>query len=161
LSCTNLTYETPNGQAYSMSFSTDHLAIAAGGPTFLEYRTTHLGSGPFPPTTSVSYRLTLYIHKVYEPRDVLVTICDEKDNYRFGFNGMEKDNEVKGIGNTIDMGDRWLDTRLGRTPKTDLHKSKYPFISPYTYAANSPIAFHDPDGKDYRLSIIKNKQVKH
>jgi hypothetical protein len=46
------------------------------------------------------------------------------------------------------MGDRWLDTRIGRTPKTDLHKFKYPSLSPYSYAASNPIYYIDPDGRD-------------
>ncbi len=87
----------------------------------------------------------------------LVEVCDEsKDKYRFGFGNQEKINEVSGIGNTIDMGDRWLDTRIGRTPKTDLHKSKYPSISPYAYALNNPIIYNDPDGKDAKITINKN-----
>jgi RHS repeat-associated protein len=84
----------------------------------------------------------------------------QNDKYRFGYGGHEKMNEISGLGNTIDMGDRWLNTRIGRTPKTDLHKIKYPNLSPYSYAANNPIVFYDPDGKDYRLSIIKNNQGK-
>jgi hypothetical protein len=34
--------------------------------------------------------------------------------YRFGFNGKENDNEVKGEGNQQDYGMRVYDTRLGR-----------------------------------------------
>src|SRR5690606_38363044 len=70
--------------------------------------------------------------------------------------GHYKDNEVKGIGNSYDMGNRWLDTRIGRTPKTDLHESKYPSISPYAYALNNPIIYNDPDGKDAKVTINKN-----
>ena len=73
------------------------------------------------------------------------TFSSEK--YRFGFGGHEKNDEVSGSGNSVDMGDRWLDTRLGRTPKTDTKAGKYPDISPYAYALNSPIQYTDPDGK--------------
>ena len=34
--------------------------------------------------------------------------------YRYGFNGKENDNEVKGTGNQIDYGARIYDGRLGR-----------------------------------------------
>lgn len=78
--------------------------------------------------------------------------------YRFGYTGHEKLNEVSGIGNTIDMGDRWLDTRLGRTPKPDAKAGKYPFISPYAYALNNPIIYNDPDGKDVYLVIYTTKE---
>ncbi|MFM1755080.1 MAG: hypothetical protein RLZZ236_2019, partial [Bacteroidota bacterium] len=70
------------------------------------------------------------------------------DGYRFGYGNHEKLNEISGEGNTIDMGDRWLDTRIGRTPKTDLHKFKYPSLSPYSVFNGNPIFFKDPTGKD-------------
>ncbi|RMG82438.1 MAG: hypothetical protein D6707_02925, partial [Bacteroidetes bacterium] len=66
--------------------------------------------------------------------------------YRFGYGSHEKIDEVSGSGNTIDMGDRWLDTRVGRTYKLDAKADLYPGVSPYTYAANNPIIFIDPDG---------------
>jgi RHS repeat-associated protein len=34
--------------------------------------------------------------------------------YRFGFNGKEMDNEVKGEGNQLDYGMRIYDTRIGK-----------------------------------------------
>ncbi len=68
-------------------------------------------------------------------------------DYRYGYGNHEKIDEVSGSGNTVDMGDRWLDVRLGRTPKPDVKAHTYPDISPYSYALNSPIQFVDPDGK--------------
>ncbi|MBS1735236.1 MAG: hypothetical protein JSS98_01355, partial [Bacteroidetes bacterium] len=35
-------------------------------------------------------------------------------HYRYGFNGKENDNEVKGEGNQQDYGMRFYDPRLGR-----------------------------------------------
>jgi len=67
--------------------------------------------------------------------------------YRFGFGNHEKIDEVSGSGNTVDMGDRWLDVRLGRTPKPDASFALYPGVSPYAYALNTPINAVDPDGK--------------
>ncbi len=77
-------------------------------------------------------------------------------SYRFSFNGKEKVDEVSGKENTVDMGDRWLDTRLGRTPKPDAKASKYPALSPYSYAANNPIFFVDPDGKVIKVHYVEN-----
>ncbi|MEZ4776016.1 MAG: hypothetical protein R3D00_22755 [Bacteroidia bacterium] len=76
--------------------------------------------------------------------------------YRFGAGGHEKVDEVSGSGNTVDMGDRWLDTRLGRTSKPDAKNSKYPALSPYSYAANNPIFFIDPDGKVIIVHYVEN-----
>ena len=83
--------------------------------------------------------------------------------YRFGYGGHEKVDEVSGSGNTVDMGDRWLDVRLGRTSKPDAHASSYPSISPYSYALNNPLIYTDPDGKDVILVIwaTANGEVGH
>ena len=40
-------------------------------------------------------------------------------SYRFGFNGKENDNEVKGAGNSVDFGARIYDSRLGRWMSVD------------------------------------------
>ena len=68
-------------------------------------------------------------------------------NYRFGYSGHEKVDEISGNGNQVDMGARYLDTRLARTSSTDPKRQLYPGISPYAYSLNSPINAIDPDGK--------------
>ena len=73
------------------------------------------------------------------------------ESYRYGFGGHEKVDEVSGTGNTVDMGDRWLDVRLGRTSKLDAKATKYPSLSSYSYAANNPLIVIDPDGKEIRI----------
>ena len=40
-------------------------------------------------------------------------------DYRYGFNGKENDNEVKGNGNSLDFGARIYDPRLGRWMSPD------------------------------------------
>ncbi len=69
------------------------------------------------------------------------------NRYMFGFNGMEKDNEVKGAGNSYDFGARIYDSRLGRWLSLDPFASSLPSVSPYHFSNNSPIVFGDPDGK--------------
>jgi RHS repeat-associated protein len=69
-------------------------------------------------------------------------------DYKFGYNGKEKDDEIKGSGNSVDFGARMLDTRVGRWMKTDNLEDKYPGISTYAYVANSPLRCIDPDGND-------------
>jgi RHS repeat-associated protein len=68
-------------------------------------------------------------------------------NYRYGFNGKEKDDEIKGSGNSYDFGARLYDPRLGRWLSTDPLAAKYPDLSPYNFVANSPLIYIDPDGK--------------
>jgi|GEM_PF-2196532 len=71
------------------------------------------------------------------------------ENYRFGFNGMEKDDEVKGGGNSLDFGARIYDPRLARWLGIDPLVSKYPSLSPFSAFRNNPILFVDPDGKEW------------
>jgi RHS repeat-associated protein len=71
----------------------------------------------------------------------------QSDFYRRGFNGMEKDDEVKGVGNSYDFGARMYDSRLGRWLTIDPLASKYPSLSPYNFVGNSPVVFVDPDGE--------------
>ncbi len=66
--------------------------------------------------------------------------------YRYGFNGKENDNEVKGEGNQQDYGMRIYDTRLGRFLSVDPLIAKYPWYSPYHFAGNNPIRYVDLDG---------------
>ncbi|WPQ66582.1 RHS repeat-associated core domain-containing protein [Chitinophaga sancti] len=66
--------------------------------------------------------------------------------YRYGFNGKENDNEVKGEGNEQDYGMRVYDPRLGRFLSIDPLFNSYPYQSVYCFAANSPIFLVDVYG---------------
>ena len=78
----------------------------------------------------------------------------EHTGYRFGFNGMEKDDEVKGNGNSLDFGARIYDPRIGRWLSRDPLHMKYPSFSPYSFAANSPVFFVDPDGREIHIYFV-------
>jgi RHS repeat-associated protein len=67
---------------------------------------------------------------------------------RYAFNGMEKDDELKGSGNSYDFGARMLDPRVGRWLSIDPLSADYPSNSPYCFALNMPIFANDPDGMD-------------
>ena len=77
------------------------------------------------------------------PTDFPVTCTT---GYRFGFNGKENDNEVKGTGNHQDYGMRMYDTRLGRFFSVDPLTKLYPWYSPFQFAGNKPIWKVDIDG---------------
>ncbi len=70
------------------------------------------------------------------------------ESYRRGFNGMEKDEEVKGGGNSYDFGARIYDARVGRWLTIDPLSGKYPSYTPYSFCNNNGIIYIDPDGKD-------------
>ncbi len=70
------------------------------------------------------------------------------DKYRYGFNGKENDNEVKGEGNQQDYGMRIYDPRLGRFLSVDPIASDFPWNSVYAYAEGDPINYIDLDGME-------------
>jgi RHS repeat-associated protein len=66
--------------------------------------------------------------------------------YRYGFNGMEKDDEVKGSGNSYTTEFRQYDPRLGRWLSIDPLFRSFPWQSPYVAFDNNPIRKVDPRG---------------
>ena len=72
--------------------------------------------------------------------------------YRYGFNGKENDNDVKGEGNQQDYGMRIYDPRLGRFLSVDPLTKEYPELTPYQFASNRPIDGIDLDGLEYAPS---------
>jgi len=68
--------------------------------------------------------------------------------YRYGFNGKENDNEVKGEGNQQDYGMRIYDTRLGKFLSVDPLTKDYPWNSTYAFAENDIIRSVDLDGAE-------------
>ncbi|HVM86677.1 MAG TPA: RHS repeat-associated core domain-containing protein [Puia sp.] len=57
-------------------------------------------------------------------------------NYRYGFNGKENDNNI--ATSVEDYGMRIFDSRLGRFFSDDPLSEKYPELTPYQFASNSP-----------------------
>lgn len=74
------------------------------------------------------------------------TYSTGSSKYRYGFNGKENDNEVKGEGNQQDYGMRIYDNRLGRFLSVDPLIKNYPYYTSYQYAGNSPVSNVDLDG---------------
>lgn len=77
------------------------------------------------------------------------------DSYRFGFNGKENDNEIKGTANQQDYGMRIYDPRIIRFNSVDPITKKYPELTPYQFASNRMIDGVDQDGKEY-ITYIYN-----
>jgi RHS repeat-associated protein len=70
--------------------------------------------------------------------------------YRYGFNGKENDNEVKGEGNQQDYGMRIYDPRLGRFLSVDPLVRTYPELTSYQFASNTPVRAVDLDGGEMK-----------
>ncbi|WP_343631147.1 RHS repeat-associated core domain-containing protein [Fluviicola sp.] len=68
------------------------------------------------------------------------------DKYRYGYNGMEKDKEMHGEGNSYTTEFRQYDPRLGRWLSLDPLMGEFPWMSPYVAFDNNPILYIDPYG---------------
>jgi RHS repeat-associated protein len=89
-------------------------------------------------------------HTIDDPQD--------PDGNRYGFNGMEMDDEIKGSqGTSYDFGARMYDPRVGRWLTIDPLAAKYPSLNPYNFVGNSPLLFIDPNGKDIIIVDPKTK----
>jgi RHS repeat-associated protein len=71
------------------------------------------------------------------------------DSYRYGFQGQEKDDEVKGEGNSINYKFRMHDPRLGRFFAVDPLASEYPWNSPYAFSENRVIDGVELEGLEF------------
>jgi RHS repeat-associated protein len=81
------------------------------------------------------------------------------DKYRYGFNGKEKDDEVKGEENSYAYDERIYDSRLGKWLSIDPLQKKYPDLTPYNFCGNNPIRFVDFDGNDFGVKIDNDNKT--
>ena len=80
----------------------------------------------------------------------------DSPEYRYGFQGQEKDDEVKGgDGNSINYTFRMHDPRIGRFFAVDPLTKKYPHYTPYSFSGNKVIDHTELEGLE-DLSIHVN-----
>lgn len=70
------------------------------------------------------------------------------DGYRYGYQGSEMDNELKGNGNFYTTFYRGLDPRVARWITIDPMANKFPWQSPYISMDNNPILLTDVLGSE-------------
>ncbi|MDR5591670.1 RHS repeat-associated core domain-containing protein [Christiangramia sp. SM2212] len=73
--------------------------------------------------------------------------------YRYGFQGQEKDDELKGEGNSINYKYRMFDPRIGRFFSRDPLEKSFPWNSPYAFSENRIIDGVELEGKEWSVSI--------
>ena len=110
----------------------------------------------------------------YDPFGMILNGRDwNPDRYRFGFNGQEKTDEIKGTGNHLDFKYRGYDPQTGRFWSVDPLFKDYPWNSTYCFAENDVIRAKDLEGLEklivnnpnayeattYFLKIIKEDDV--
>ncbi len=79
--------------------------------------------------------------------------------YRYGFQGQEKDDEIKGAGNSINYKYRMHDPRLGRFFSTDPIGNSFPWNSPYAFSENQVIDAIELEGLE-RMRISSKRARK-
>jgi RHS repeat-associated protein len=75
---------------------------------------------------------------------------DSIEDYRFGFQGQEKDDEIKGEGNSLNYTFRMHDPRVGRFFAEDPLRASFPHNSPYAFSENRVIDGVELEGKEYK-----------
>ncbi|MFN3343141.1 MAG: hypothetical protein ACK40M_10620, partial [Flavobacteriales bacterium] len=78
---------------------------------------------------------------------------------RHGFQLQERDDEIKGEGNSIDFENRMMDTRVGRFLSMDMLKRNYSYLSPYSFAENMPIQFIELKGMQTDIDAARKKNL--
>ncbi|MEC3906116.1 RHS repeat-associated core domain-containing protein [Tamlana sp. 2201CG12-4] len=73
------------------------------------------------------------------------------DSYRYGFQGQEKDDEVKGEGNSLNYTFRMHDPRVGRFLSVDPLAAKFAWFSPYQFSGNRVIDRIELEGAETAL----------
>ncbi len=80
-------------------------------------------------------------------------------SYRYGFQGQEKDDEVKGEGNSINYRFRMHDPRVGRFFAVDPLTKEYPYYSPYAFSGNRIIDMIELEGLEPEEVMDKNGKL--
>ena len=73
------------------------------------------------------------------------------DDYRYGFQGQEKDDEVKGEGNSYNYKYRMHDPRIGRFFAVDPLEKDFPWNSPYAFSENRTLDGVELEGLEVDL----------
>ncbi|RUT69904.1 hypothetical protein D0817_14920 [Flavobacterium cupreum] len=77
----------------------------------------------------------------------------DTEEYRYGFQGQEKDKELKGEGNSLNYTFRMHDPRIGRFFAIDPLTHDYPSNSPYAFSENDVISHVELEGLEKRPAI--------
>ncbi len=95
----------------------------------------------------------LTIHRMENVTSVISVPCvarsGSKNSYRYGFQGQEKDDEIKGSNYSVNYKYRMHDPRLGRFFAVDPLAPKYPHNSPYAFSENRLMDGVELEGLEY------------
>ena len=75
----------------------------------------------------------------------------DSQEYRYGFQGQEKDSELKGEGLSVNYKYRMHDPRVGRFFNADPLAKSFPWNSPYNFSENRVIDGVEFEGREVLL----------
>jgi RHS repeat-associated protein len=99
--------------------------------------------------TVTGYEVAIIQNSDYSPFGVELDGRSSVGSYRYGFQGQEMDDEVKGDGNAVNYKFRMHDPRLGRFFAVDPLASKYPHNSVYAFSENRVLDGLELEGLEY------------
>jgi RHS repeat-associated protein len=119
---------------------------------FNEYNRSIYGLKIVKNSTTAIYTADVVSYSDYSPYGTLLDSRHGNDNtYRYGFQGQERDDEIKGAGNSYNYEYRMHDPRIGRFFAVDPLAPKYPYLTPYQFASNSPIYMLEVEGLEGKI----------
>jgi len=83
------------------------------------------------------------------------TLNYNPNSYTYGFQGQEKDDEIKGEGNSVNYKYRMYDPRIGRFFAVDPLTASYPHNSPYAFSENRLIDGVELEGLEYVTIVYR------
>ena len=92
---------------------------------------------------------TYLVDNISITKSTNVSVVAETNDYRYGFQGQEEDDEMRGEGNNLNYKYRMYDPRIGRFFTTDPLSAKYPYNSPYAFSENRVIDGIELEGLEY------------
>ncbi|MDP3929704.1 MAG: hypothetical protein Q8R57_11835 [Bacteroidota bacterium] len=132
----------------------ERYAFSVGGGYKYENGAYHLdASGSFAQLSAADGIISSYAAEVISATDYyafgapMPSRSWQGGEYRYGFGGHEKDDEIKGSGNHLSFGDYGYDPRTGKRWNVDPKFNEIAGISPYAYALDNPIVYIDKDGE--------------
>ncbi len=96
--------------------------------------------------TNESQQLTSVYFDDFKVMHEVLVLDPQLEQYRYGFQGQETDNEIKGPGNSINYKYRMHDPRIGRFFAVDPLTADYPFYSPYAFSGNRVVDAYELEG---------------
>jgi len=162
--------KTYSGLSIGMDYVFSFDILAVNKPIQISDGTTTLvvnspGSYSIGFTTTTTTQVITFFHQSsgqpakLELDDVVLTKIEETTitecisqsdaDYRYSFQGQEKDDEIKGIGNSLEYRYRVYDSRLGKFLSIDPLFKSYAWNSPYAFCENRVIDGVDLEGLEY------------